>query len=104
MASPFLDAHQPALEAFCRKFSVKRLYAFGSVVRSDFSEEKSDLDFLVEFSEGLSPEQRGQLYFDLLFALEDYFQRKIDLVMAQPFRNRYFAHSLNQTRELLYAA
>lgn len=33
----------------CRKFNVHRLDIFGSAATGDFSPEKSDLDFLVEF-------------------------------------------------------
>lgn len=34
----------------CRKFNVLRLDIFGSAATGDFSPEKSDLDFLVEYS------------------------------------------------------
>jgi uncharacterized protein len=38
-----------AVAAFCRKWGVRRLAFFGSVVRDDFDPEKSDVDVLVEF-------------------------------------------------------
>jgi uncharacterized protein len=38
-----------AIAAFCRKWGVRRLSFFGSVVRDDFDPEKSDVDVLVEF-------------------------------------------------------
>lgn len=42
------------IAAFCRKWGIKRLAFFGSVVRDDFGPE-SDVDVLVEFHEGRTP-------------------------------------------------
>lgn len=39
---------------FCRKWGIRRLAFFGSVVRDDFGPE-SDVDVLVEFKEGRTP-------------------------------------------------
>ena len=35
---------------FCRKWGIRKLSFFGSVVRDDFDPERSDVDVLVEFS------------------------------------------------------
>lgn len=43
-----------AIAEFCRKWGIRRLVFFGSVVRDDFTPE-SDVDVLVEFREGRSP-------------------------------------------------
>lgn len=40
---------QDILETFCKKWKIKTLYFFGSVLRSDFNYSKSDLDVMVEF-------------------------------------------------------
>jgi len=37
-----------AIAAFCRKWGIKRLSFFGSIVRDDFDPERSDVDVLVE--------------------------------------------------------
>ncbi len=37
------------IAAFCRKWGIKRLSFFGSIVRDDFDPERSDVDVLVEF-------------------------------------------------------
>lgn len=42
------------IAAFCRKWNVRKLAFFGSVVRDDFRPE-SDVDVLVEFEDGKSP-------------------------------------------------
>src|SRR4051794_41952964 len=36
------------IAAFCRKWGIKRLSFFGSIVRDDFDPERSDVDVLVE--------------------------------------------------------
>ncbi len=43
-----------ALAAFCRKHHIRGLSLFGSVLRDDFGPD-SDVDCLVEFSEGHHP-------------------------------------------------
>ena len=42
------------IAAFCRKWGIRRLAFFGSVVRDDFGPE-SDVDVVVEFREGRTP-------------------------------------------------
>ena len=53
MATPLLsiDIPKDKLEEFCKKYHIRKLSLFGSVLRDDFSTE-SDVDFLVEFEEG----------------------------------------------------
>ena len=43
------------IAAFCRKWGIRELAVFGSVLRPDFGPE-SDVDFLVSFIEGRKPE------------------------------------------------
>lgn len=42
------------IAAFCRKWGIRKLSFFGSVVRDDFGPD-SDVDVLVEFREGKTP-------------------------------------------------
>lgn len=84
-----IERHRTEVEELCRRHHVAKLELFGSAVTGEFRPETSDLDFLVEFL----PETPGSLadaYFGLLHGLEDLFARKIDLVSAQKFRNRFF--------------
>jgi hypothetical protein len=87
----------------CRRFGVERLHVFGSTVSGDFSEESSDLDFLVDFN---SPDEPGlaDRCFGLLEALERLFGRPVDLVVTRAIDNPYFRKSVENTRKLLYAA
>lgn len=51
---PRIEFDHEALAALCRKWHIKRLAFFGSVLRDDFGPE-SDVDVLYEFEEGLEP-------------------------------------------------
>jgi hypothetical protein len=92
-----------ALAALCRRFRVSRLELFGSAAGARFNAGRSDLDFLVDFLP-LPPWEHSEAYFGLLEALQDLFQRSIDLVEVGAIRNPYFRESVDRTRVLLYAA
>lgn len=86
----------------CTIYSVKSMYAFGSVCTDNFNEH-SDIDLLISF-ENLSIEQYTDNYFDLHYKLEALFQREIDLLTDKSLSNPYFIKSLEQTKTLIYAA
>jgi predicted nucleotidyltransferase len=99
-----VDQHRDALADVCRRFSVRRLELFGSANTSDFDQQNSDLDFLVEFLPGTDLGPWLGRYFELQHSLEALFGRHVDLVMSSAVRNPYFAREANRTRRLLYAA
>jgi predicted nucleotidyltransferase len=43
-----IDLDSDSIREFCRKWHIRQLYVFGSVLREDFRPE-SDIDFLAEF-------------------------------------------------------
>lgn len=100
---PVIAIHRERLEELCRRFQVRRLTLFGSAVTGEFKADLSDLDFLVEF-QPLTPAQHADAYFGLLLALEDLFQRRIDLVEEGASENPYFLSAVAQSQALLYAA
>lgn len=101
---PVIEVHRDDLRQLCGQYKVRRLEVFGSAATQDgFRSEDSDLDFLVEFLP-LEPGTHADAYFGLLAALEDLFERPIDLVMTRAIKNPYFLESVNQTRTVLYAA
>jgi uncharacterized protein len=88
----------------CQDHHVKSLWVFGSAVTDRFLED-SDVDLLVEFVPDFFKENYGEYadnYFNLLFAFEDLFRRKVDLVMAGASENPYFLQSLNRQKQLVY--
>jgi uncharacterized protein len=89
------------LEQLCRKHKVLELYVFGSVVSNSFN-EKSDIDFLVYFDANIPLLEYSDNYFELKFALEDLFGRKIDLVEGHALRNKYFIQEVNGTKIKIY--
>lgn len=50
-----LPVKEDHIAAFCRKWGIRELAVFGSVLRPDFGPE-SDVDFLVTYQEGRKPE------------------------------------------------
>jgi uncharacterized protein len=91
------------LSELCQKYSVEKLYLFGSAVTDQFN-DSSDIDFAVVFKNTLDPIGRGEAYFDLLEALEKLFNRKVDLVSYEVVKNPVFKEELDKTKLTLYAA
>jgi len=87
----------------CKKYRVATMYLFGSAA-TDTLNENSDIDFLISFRSDVSLEEYADNYFELLFELEDIFGRKIDLVTEKTLTNPYFIRSVEQTKQLIYAA
>lgn len=57
-----------------KKYRVRKIGLFGSYVRNQASSE-SDIDFIVDFEE-----KTFDNYLELSFALEDLFNKKVDLL------------------------
>ncbi|UCD30678.1 MAG: nucleotidyltransferase domain-containing protein [Planctomycetota bacterium] len=100
---PLLEQNRQEIEILCRRYCVARLDVFGSATSGQFDSSASDLDFLVEFQPD-SPMGPFHQYFDFLAELRVLLGREVDLVEAGAMKNPYFIKSVNQSRELLYAA
>ncbi|MCB1033428.1 MAG: nucleotidyltransferase domain-containing protein [Acidobacteria bacterium] len=98
-----IQEHENELQQLCERFGVERLEVFGSAAGPDFDPESSDLDFLVQFRRSASGGAADR-YFDLLEALEELFERPVDLLEDRAVRNPFFRESIEATRQLLYAA
>jgi uncharacterized protein len=83
-----LKSLKPLLES---KYNVKSLGLFGSIVRSDFSPSKSDIDILVEFSKPIGIE-----FIDLADLIEKHVNRKIDLVSKNGIKRKYLMDIENE--------
>ena len=101
--NPIIARHHEAVAQICRRFHVARLEVFGSAVTGGFDEQRSDLDFVVEFAV-VPPGERFDTFFGLQRALAELFGRPVDLVEAGAPRNPYFIRRLNESRRLVYAA
>jgi predicted nucleotidyltransferase len=88
------------LAALCRRYHVRELALFGSVLRDDFRPD-SDIDVLVEFEPG-APIGLFE-FFDLQDALIELVGRQVDLVPKSGLKRLIRQHVLNTSRTL-YAA
>jgi uncharacterized protein len=92
------------ITSFCRRWKVKELSAFGSVVREDFGPE-SDVDLLVTFD----PDAHWTL-FDMVRMqdeLKALLGREVDLVSrrgVESSRNPIRRDAILSSAELIYAA
>jgi predicted nucleotidyltransferase len=87
----------------CRRYQVRRLAAFGSILRPDFDPRSSDADFLVEF-EPVPVAVRMQNYLALRQALASLLSRPVDLIEDGAIQNPYILQSVAQQQQVLYAA
>ncbi len=87
----------------CLQHKVRRLAAFGSVVRGDFDPSASDLDFLVEF-EPIPVAERIRQYLALRESLAALFSVPVDLVEDGAIRNPYILRNISEQQQVLYAA
>ena len=94
----------PEIAVLCPQYSVLRLELFGSAATGDFDPEQSDIDFLVEYPPDYDLGPWAARHFELQERLAQLLGRRVDLVMASALRKPRFIESVNQTRQLLYAA
>jgi predicted nucleotidyltransferase len=89
------------LEAFCRKWRVRELSVFGSVLREEFG-PASDVDILVD----LLPDHGLTLYdwVDMRDELREIFGRDVDLVAKDGLRNPFRRREILRTARVLYAS
>ncbi len=98
-----IEQKKEALIALCRQYHVRELDVFGSAATGDFDEQTSDIDLLVTFEDSVK-DNRFDNFFALLEALQDLFDRPVDLVEPGALKNPYFIQTVNQTRKQIYAA
>ena len=96
-----IDENRAQIEELCRRYGVRRLDAFGSVLRDDFDATRSDVDFVLEF-EPDSNRNRFHDYFDLRDALSKLLGRRVDLVMDGAVRNRFIRAAIERSRQPVY--
>jgi predicted nucleotidyltransferase len=98
-----LDNHEEAIAELCRKYSVQKLFAFGSAIRDDFRPGESDVDLLVEFAP-VGGHAKFHAYFEMLEELQRVLGTKVDLVMSGAVRNAIISREIDKTKKMIYAA
>jgi uncharacterized protein len=99
-----IERHREAIRALCQEFGVARLELFGSAATGTFDPDRSDVDFIVDYPPDYDFGPWLARHFEFKERLEALLGRPVDLVMAGAPRNPYVIQSINETRQLLYAA
>ena len=102
MLQKFIFQKKTEIERLCVMYDVKTMHFFGSACSDRFNEE-SDIDILISFKD-ISIERYTDNFFNLHDELEKLFQRKVDLLTESSVVNPFLRDSINESRELLYAA
>jgi hypothetical protein len=77
MTRPKINIPLPQIQGFCRRWKIKELALFGSVLRDDFRPD-SDIDFLVTFEEKANWSLFDMI--DMQNELKEILGREVDLV------------------------
>jgi len=95
-----LDAYKEDIERLCKRHHVETLYAFGSVLRPDFS-ANSDVDLLVKFNKA-NISKYFENFMRFRSDLSDLFKRPVDLVEEQTVSNPIMKYEIDRSRKLVY--
>jgi len=95
-----LSKYSSDIVNLCKRYNVKTLYAFGSVLTDNFN-RSSDVDLIVNFND-IPVEDYADNYFDFKFSLQDIFNRPIDLLEEQAIKNPYFRQRIDYHKQLIY--
>ena len=98
-----LQAQLPLIIRLFKEHRIKTAYAFGSVVSNEFNDD-SDIDFLINFEDGIGPLEKGEMWWDLHDTLRDLFNREVDLLIETSLKNPYLIADINEKKQLIYAA
>lgn len=90
------------IKKICKTYDVKTMYVFGSACSDKFS-DNSDIDILISFKD-ISIEKYTDNYFKLHYKFEELFGRQIDLLTDNSLSNPYLIESIEETKQLVYAA
>jgi predicted nucleotidyltransferase len=96
MIHPSIVPLLPKVVSLLVKHKVKDAYLFGSVLTNKFDLD-SDVDFLINFEEGLNPILKGDLWWSLHDSL-----REVDLIPEKSLKNPYFIKDINRTKNKIY--
>ena len=103
---PFaIDIKRDAIEEFCRKWCIRQLSLFGSVLNSEEFRADSDVDVLVVFEEATRDwGPWGSRWEEMGSELASILGRKADIVERKRVVNPFIRHSILTTHRLVYAA
>ena len=86
--------------ALCKKHKVGKLFVFGSILTNRLNEQ-SDVDMVVNFDK-VNWEDYADNYFDFKYALENLFNREVDLLEDKAIRNPILRRNIDNSKLLVY--
>lgn len=96
-----IEQKKASIAELCRQHEVRRLDLFGSAARGDFQPDRSDLDFVVQFSR-TGYAGYADAFLEFADALERLLGRKVDLLTERMIRNPYFRAAVEASRQVVY--
>jgi predicted nucleotidyltransferase len=90
-----------SLQLQCERYGVKHLSLFGSVLRDDFDDSTSDLDFARAFRSPVA-ESLARQYFDFKGGLAQLFGRPVDLAEIGVMQKSRMKRIIEHTRISVY--
>ncbi len=99
MAFSHVKIDHSRMKEFCRKWIIKLMALFGSVLRDDFRPD-SDVDVMVSFAPDI--DWSSYDYFALLDEIKDLFQRPVDVVHEEAIRNPIKNRCMHEHMEIIY--
>jgi predicted nucleotidyltransferase len=94
---------QGDIAQLCRRYGVRELALFGSILRSDFDPTASDVDAAVKFGPP-ADDSFARQYFDFKQALERLLSRSVDLVELEAMPDTRLKRIIEHTKVPIYAA
>lgn len=101
MAMSHLTVPRERITDFCRRWRVKELSLFGSVLGEGFRPD-SDVDVLVVFDESAEWDLWDHLHAEE--ELSEILGRPVDLVQKSALRNPFRRNHILRNRKIIYAA
>ena len=99
---PYLQERAEQLAQLCIQFGIRRLYVFGSLAAGTFRPD-SDVDLIADIDDP-DPICRGKRILDFYMALEQLFDRPVDLITNyDQLRNPYLLQGIEEHKQLIYA-
>ena len=101
MSTSQISISKAKIAKFCRRWQVRELALFGSVLRSDFT-PGSDVDVLVTFT----PDAQISLFdmAQMKIELQEIFNRPVDILEKDALRNPFRKREILNSAQVVYAS
>ena len=100
---PLILTRQREIAALCRRYGVRQLALFGSILRRDFDSTSSEMDVVVQFGPPRETSAARQ-YFEFKRDLELLLERPVDLVELGAVEDSRLKRIIERTKVPIYAA